>query len=236
MIHKNSTPWVRACLFGLAIGIGIAVEARVSFFQNQHSRAERAEQRRAERQRDRDEVVAEYLRRQAIANANNSETATNEPTQNDAREGQMLSRPYEGMTLKAAQAAARKNRDWHRQNDALRKSEREYSGKLLAHVEASVATGHEKLSARLAALSLLSPEQLDYARQALLKTQPADDVDALFHAIVTHPNTTTPKPLKRHVQKLLKSLEIYNIVERELDIEREAIRREREELKRTRPF
>ena len=205
----------------------IAVELGVFSFMDEHDEAERARRIRTEKWRDRNEVVAEYLRRQAIANANNSETATNQPTQNDAREDGSLSSPDKSMMQKETQAAARRHRDWHLQVKALRKRERASSEKLLA-----LSYYRENLYAMLRVLLLLSPEQLDYARQALLKTQPATDVNTLFHAITTHPNTTTPERFEPNVQKLLMSREIYNIVRRELDIEWEALRRERKELVR----
>ena len=208
----------------------IAVELGVFSLMDEHDETERARRIRAEKWRDRNEVVAESLRRQAIANANNSETATKEPTQNDAHEDGSLSSPDKSTMQKETQAAARRHRDWHLQVKALRKRKRASGEKLLA-----LSYDDENPYAMLRALLLLSPEQLDYARQALLKTQPADDVNTLFHAITTSPNTTTPERLEPNVQKLLMSREIYNIVRRELDIESEALRRERNELVRDCP-
>ena len=86
-----------------------------------------------------------------------------------------------------------------------------------------------------AVLSLLSPQQLDYVCQELLKTHPAAEVDEFLNAIDLDANTKTPERIARDVQKLLKSREIYKFVERELAIEKEVLRREKEDIERARP-
>ena len=157
----------------------------------------------------------------------------------------VTSGPLKGMTVEAAKATARKHledskaatrrqHEWNQRNGAASQRLIKLAEKRLAHSQASRKSADEELSAMLSAMALLSPEQLDYARQEILKTDPDADVDAFFNDIA-NATRKTPEELDKDVKKILSSGNTYDIVGRELDIESAQIDRELEEIKRTKP-
>ena len=251
-----NNPWGRSIVIGILCGTLALI-----VFENWlwiPRRAERDRQRKAERRQEREEVIAEYERREALANATTTETSepalsvkepenpvlstdngqpdtTSTPMPDNEHAPRITTGPYKDMTRAEIRAAEKKRRAWYIRDMAHRKRREAYFEKYEANLDALRASGKEEISLMLAALSLLSPEQLDYARQELLKTHTAAEVNDFFNALDQHANTKAPEQIDRDVQQLLKSRETYKIVKRELAIEWEALRQERAELERTRP-
>ena len=242
----------------LAFFVGTVTTLVFNSRPRQAEKAERAQLVQAEVQRNREEAVAEYEHRKTLANAAAAESSEmtlsveepenpvpstddwipdtiGAPMPDDEHEPRVTSGPYKGMTREEAKAAEKKRRDWYIREIAYRKRHHAYLDKFLSHSASLRASSQEKISLMLAVLSLLSPEQLDYVCQEVLKTHPAAEVDEFLNAIDLDANTKTPERIARDVQKLLKSREIYKFVERELAIEKEVLRREKEDLERTRP-
>lgn len=252
--------WGRCFLIGMVCGLvgDLVFDDFIWGPRRRAERAERARQREAERRQERKEVLAEYKRRKSIANATAAEStettlSTEEPENQvlstDNGQPDTTSTPMpdnehaprittgsdKDRTRAEIRAANKKRRAWYIRDMEHRKRRKAYFEKYRAKIAVLRASGKKKVSLMLASLSLLSPEQLDYARQELLKTHTAAEVDDFFNALAQHANTKTPEQIDRDVQKLLKSRETYKIVKRELEIEWETLRRERAELERTRP-
>lgn len=158
----------------------------------------------------------------------------------------VTSGPYKGMTreaakeasrreLQEAKAAATRRHEWNLRYRAASQQLRENIRKQIALGDTLVESADAELSAMLALLSLLSDEQLDYARQELLKDYPSADVDPFFAAIANSTARKTPEQLDKDIRKLLSSREAYDAVDRELEIEWMAIQQEFAELDRTKP-
>lgn len=158
----------------------------------------------------------------------------------------VTSGPYKGMTraaakeasrreLQEAKAAATRRHEWNLRYRAASQRLRENIRKQIALGDTLVESADAELSAMLALLSLLSDEQLDYARQELLKDYPSADVDPFFAAIANRAARKTPEQLDKDIRKLLSSREAYDAVDRELEIEWMAIQQEFAELDRTKP-
>ena len=253
-------PWGRAVLLGMVCGLvtTLVFDDFVWSPRRKAEKAERAKQHQAERQQDKEEVVAEYEHRKALANATAAESSettlsvkepenpvlstdngqpdtTSTPMPDNEHAPRITTGPYKDMTRAEIRAAEKKRRAWYIRDMEHRKRRRAYFNKRRANTDALRASGKEEVSLMLASLSLLSPKQLDYARQELLKTYTAAEVDDFFNALAQHANTKTSEQIDRDVQKPLRSRETYKIVKRELAIEWETLRGEREELERTRP-
>lgn len=252
--------WGRTVLIGMVCGL-VSVLVFNDLIWGPRRRAERAERSKqfhAERAQEKKEVVVEYEHRKALANATAAESTettlsveepenpvlstddrqpdtTSTPMPDNEHSPRITTGPYKNMTRAEIRAAEKKRRAWYIRDMEHRKRQRAYFNKRRANSDALRASGKEEVSLMLASLSLLSPEQLDYARQKLLKTHTAAKVDEFFNALDQHANTKTPEQIDRDVQKLLKSRETYKIVKRELAIEWETLRQERAELERTRP-
>ena len=158
----------------------------------------------------------------------------------------VTSGPYKGMTVEAAKAAekqklpeiiaaAEKRRQWELRKAALKKRWRANRDRLTAIADAALASADAELEAVLSVYALMSPEQLEYAREEALKTMPAEKVEAFFDELANHRSTKTPEQLTKDAQDILKSREARRIARREYDVERERIAIEEEELKRTEP-
>ena len=252
--------WGRTVIIGMVCGLvgNLVFDDLIWGPRRRAEQTERAKQFHAERAQEKKEVIAEYERQKALANATTAESAettlsVKEPEtpvlSTDDRQPDTTSTPmpdneharritigsYKNRTRAEIRAAEKTRRAWYIRDMEHRKRRKAYFEKYRANLAALRASGKEKVSLMLASLSLLSPEQLDYARQELLKTHTAAAVDEFFNALAQHANTKTPEQIDRDVQQLLKSRETYKIVKRELAIEREALRWERAELERTRP-
>lgn len=158
----------------------------------------------------------------------------------------VTSGPLKGMTLEEAKAAemqrraetlaaAEKRWEWERRRDALKKRYLENSRKLRASARATLASADAELDAMLSLFKLMSPEQLEYAREEALKTLPAEKVEAFFDALANHGNAKTPEQLTKDAQDILKSREARRIADREIEVESQQIALEEEELRRTEP-
>ena len=153
---------------------------------------------------------------------------------------------YKGMTLEAAKAAdrqhrldtiaaAKKRREWELRREALKKRYLANVDRLLASADATLASADAELEVMLSLFKLMSPEQLEYAREEALKTLPAEKVEAFFDDLANHGTTKTPEQLTKDAQDILKSREARDIIDREIEVESQLIKLEEEELKRTEP-
>ena len=214
--------------------------------------------------KDREEARAEALRRNAEKSAPDpsvrvaSTDLSNRPTpETEQQPGEgpsvevidgvewVTSGTYKGMTLEVATAAnqhrldtisaAKKRREWELRRDALKKRFLANSERIGALADAAIASAKAELEAILSLFKLMSPEQLEYARQEALKTLPAEKVEAFFDDLANHRTTKTPEQLTKDAQDILKSREIRDIARREIQVESQQIALEREELKRTEP-
>ena len=163
----------------------------------------------------------------------------------DGVEG-VTSGPLKGMTLEAANAAAnqhrldtiaaaKKRREWELRRDALKKRFLANSERIGALADAALASADAELEAMLSLFKLMSPEQLEYAREEALKNMPAEKVEAFFDALANHRTIKTPEQLTKDAQDILKSREARYIARREIQVESQQIALEEEELKRTEP-
>ena len=151
----------------------------------------------------------------------------------------VTSGPYKGMTVEAAKAAANKEladvKAWYRRKRAYDQRYSEYAEKVKAHTKAFLASADAELETMISVYALMSPEQLEYARQEAFKTLPAEKVEAFFNDLANHRTTKTPEELTKDAQDILKSRKALKIIDAELDVEREQLALEAEELDRTKP-
>lgn len=132
-------------------------------------------------------------------------------------------------------AAAKKRREWELRRDALKKRYLANAKRSIASGDALLASADAELELMLSLFNLMSPEQLEYAREEALKTLPAEKVEAFFDDLANHGTTRTPEQLTRDAQDILKSREARDIIDREIEVEFQLIKLEEEELKRTEP-
>ena len=132
-------------------------------------------------------------------------------------------------------AAAKKRREWELRRDALKKRYLANVDRRIASADATIASGDAELEAILSLFKLMSPEQLEYAREEALKTLPAEKVEAFFDDLANHGTTKAPEQLTKDAQDILKSREARDIVRREIEVEAQHIALEEEELMRTEP-
>lgn len=132
-------------------------------------------------------------------------------------------------------AAAKKRREWELRRDALKKRELAHTQKVIASADATLASADAELETMLSLFKLMSPEQLEYARQEALKTMPAEKVEAFFDDLANHGTTKTPEQLTKDAQDILKSREAHDIARREIEVEAQQIALELQELRRTEP-
>ena len=132
-------------------------------------------------------------------------------------------------------AAAKKRREWELRRDALKKRFLANSERIGALADAAIESADAELEAMLSLFKLMSPEQLEYAREEALKTLPAEKVEAFFDDLANHGTTKTPEQLTKDAQDILKSREARDIARREIEVESQQIALEEEELKRTEP-
>ena len=174
---------------------------------------------------------------QDLTTEDQQQTDATEPEQiTDEKEGYMLSGPYAGMTLKEAQAAARKNRDWHLRDEALQKRANELRKRRRAIADAMVANGQEELKLLYAALARLPTEQLEAERQRLLETHSEAEVDKIFQGIAQNKNRKSPEDIEQGHERILQTRETNQQLLHELNREEEEVQRERKELERISPF
>ena len=136
----------------------------------------------------------------------------------------------------ASIARAKRYHEWdlrrkdHKERDiALAKRE-------LAHGDAVLADSKKQRENLLAVFALMSPEQLEAAREEALKTQPAEEVDLFFRHVAEFGTAETPEQIEQDAQSLQENRVALAQAKRELVAEREQIQREWQELQRTKPL
>ncbi len=232
------------------------------FFQ---AREDKKQERRLQEeiQQDREEARVEAERRTAEKTALAPTDPLNRPTPVNETETEpqpgvgmtvevkdgvevVTSGPLKGMTLEEAKeaeykrraetlAAAEKRFQWELRRDALKKRYLANVDKLRASARATIASADAELDAMLSLYALMTPEQLEYAREEALKTLPAEKVETFFDALANHRTTKTPEQLTKDAQDILKSREAIRIADREIEVESQQIALEYEELNRTEP-
>ena len=136
----------------------------------------------------------------------------------------------------ASRARAKRYHEWdlrrrdHKERDiALAKRE-------LAHGDAVLADSKKQRENLLAVFALMSPEQLEAAREEALKTQPAEEVDLFFRHVAEFGTAKSADEINQEAQGIEKNRETLAIAKRVLVAEREEIQSEWEELQRTKPL
>ena len=215
----------------------------------------------AKRQQELAEITAEAQRRHLAAKSQRGESQTErtgqfppvdrikpsttdmtpEPPSTEKKQSVelMTSGPLKGMPVEDAKAFARQHladsKAWHRRRDELERRRHKNIDQTIALALASSNGVDDKLSTMLSVFKLMSDEQLEGLRKELLKTKPAEEVNALFDDLVRS-STKTPEQITRDAKEILKSREAYRAARRELQVESEQIQLEYAELERTKPF
>ena len=111
----------------------------------------------------------------------------------------------------------------------------EHSKKSGAVARALVKNADEELSLIWSAFKLLSPEQLEIARQEALKTVPADQVETFFEDLANHSTTKTPDQIAKDAEEIISFREAYKVADRQLRVESRQTDVELRELIRNKP-
>lgn len=158
----------------------------------------------------------------------------------------MTSGPLKGMTVESAKAfanqtladskaAATKRHEWELRRKEVRQRRSKNADQRINLALASTKRGDDERAMMLSVFKLMSEDQREQVRQELLETEPADKVNAFFDKVANAP-TKTDEQLQKDAKDILKSREAYRAARRELQIEREQIQLELEELERIKPF
>lgn len=158
----------------------------------------------------------------------------------------VTSGPLKGMEVEAAKAfanqqfadakaAAAKRQEWELRRKALSQRRSKNIKQTVALAELSSKSVDDELATMLSVFKLMSEDQLEQMRQELLKTEPADKVNAFFNDLA-NASTKTPEQIQRDAEEILKSHEAYKTARWELQVEWEQIMLEDAELERTKPF
>lgn len=158
----------------------------------------------------------------------------------------VTSGPLKGMEVEAAKAfarqhladakaAVRKRHEWELKRKEIRQQQSKNGEQSRNLAIASTKRGDDELGLILSVYKLMPEEQREQARQKLLQTEPAEKVNAFFDN-VANASTKTPDQIQRDAKDILKSREAFRVAYRELQIEREQILLELEELDRSKPF
>ena len=139
--------------------------------------------------------------------------------------------PYKGMTYEQAQ----KYYEWRTHYNELQQRLIEHSKKERAHARAMIKSADDELSVVLSVFALLSPEQLEIARQEALKTVPADQVEKFFEDLANHSTTRTPDQITKDAKAIIESRQVRDIVFEQLGVEFEQIKKELRESERNKP-
>ena len=142
---------------------------------------------------------------------------------------------YSRKHLAASKARVEKHHEWTLRKRAYDKRYFKYRDKFSAFIDARLADADAELSITLSVYSMMSPEQLKYAREEALKNMDAEKVEAFFDDLANHRRTTTPEALTQEAQDILKSRESHDLLRRELAVEQQQLALERDELARTKP-
>ena len=158
----------------------------------------------------------------------------------------MTSGPLKGMTVEDAKAfankhiadakaAATKRHEWELRKKELNHRWSKNSKQLVALARARATGVDDELQTMRSVFKLMSDEHLEGLRQDLLRTKPAEEVNAFF-ADLASTSTKTPEQITRDAEDILKSREAYKAALQAVMLESEQIKREREELERIKPF
>lgn len=238
----------------------LVVSIPISLFlgQRELERQDRIRKESVKAQKAREEAAtrAEYLRRKSIAEANGTQQVsapvdgippsvsemTTDPTgatehpalthvenATDAGAGRYTEGPYKGMTYEEAIKL------WNKQYRDNWDRQMEYGKKLKVLSSALVDSSRAERSVMLSLFADLTPEQLAYARKVALETMPAEKVDVFFKDLEKFGEVKSPEELSQEAEDILLSREAWKIADRELAVEREALRAEEQELLRTKP-
>lgn len=218
----------------------------------------------AEKAREQAEIKSEAQRRYSASQRSDPsetpeftlETAEPQPTEPQAGEGPstevvervevVTSGPLKGMTEEAAKAfanqsladakaAATKRHEWELRRKEVRQRRSKNADQRINLALASTKRGDDERAIMLSVFKLMPEAQREQVRQELLQTEPADKVNAFFDDVANAP-TKNHEQLQKDAKDILKSREAYRAARRELQIEREQIMLELEELDRIKPF
>lgn len=151
----------------------------------------------------------------------------------------VASGPLKGMTVEAAKAFANQkladSKAWELRRKKVRQRRSKNDDQTINLAIASTKRGDDKRAMMLSVFKLMPDEQREQVRQELLETEPADKVNAFFDDMANAP-TKTDEQLQKEAKDILKSREAFRAAYKELQIEREQIMLELEELERIKPF
>lgn len=133
--------------------------------------------------------------------------------------------PYKGMTYEEAQ----EHYQWLTRKNELDQRLIELSEKELSLTTLLLKSADDELSTMLSLFKLMSPEQLEFVRQDLLKNFDAEKVESFFSDL-SNASTKTPEQIVSASQEILTAREAYKIVRRELDAEDAQLQQELREF------
>ncbi len=135
----------------------------------------------------------------------------------------------------ASFARADRYHEWDLRRKDYKEREEALFKKELAHGDALSANSRKRVEISLAVYALMSPEELEAAREEALKTQPAEVVDSFLRQVEAYDGVKSPEEIEQAVQDIEKTREALEIESQKLVAEREQITREEKELLRTKP-
>ena len=213
----------------------------------------------AERQQEREDARAEYLRREALKKADAEKQSTPKlatsqtgrtspssemipettgvpesqtPTQENAQDvgvARYTEGLYKGMTYEEAITL------WRARNDAVTDRMLENGRKQMALADALLDSSKAERSVMLSLFANLTPEQLEYARKVASETQSAEQVNVFIDDIEKFGKVKSLDQLSQEAEDILLSREAWEIADREVSVEWAGIKEERAELRRTKP-
>lgn len=222
-------------------------------FWSNHATEERRAIRSAQRQADAEYVVSEVERRKAerhtdtpeVTTTSDADPLTAHTTQDDVTYPPpvetfenvelITSGPYKGMTVEAANAAARQHlaeskaaatrwHEWEQKGIALSKRMVELSKKRNPLTEASLTNGDAYLRNMLDYYAQLSDEQIEHTWQEVLALRPEDKakVDRFFTDLVNHKRGSSskrPEQIAQDARDILRIREAIRVAKREWEVE-----------------
>lgn len=135
----------------------------------------------------------------------------------------------------ASVARADRYDEWDLRRKDYKEREEALFQKEMAHSDASTANSRKLAKISLAIYARMSPEELEAAREEALKTQPAEVIDSFLRQVKAYDGVTSPEEIEQAVQDINKTRETLATEWQVLVAEREQMKREEEELLRTKP-
>lgn len=96
--------------------------------------------------------------------------------------------------------------------------------------ESLVASTNEQTDFILSVFKMMTPEQLNHAREEALKTLSVDEVDLFFNDLDNFSNPMTPEEIMEASDTAIIFQEIYDVTDREIAVESEQIKQEKSKL------